>query len=165
MNSNNSNAGGWPACEMRAYLNNENSSTSIINSLPEELRNAIIDTMVVSGYHPSSATSNYVSTDKLYLLSPHEVWEDVGTSTLGISALDKSYNNTRQLDYYLKYNTTTVDYSSANKIYDGGSYYWWLRSARYNISTYFFAAASGGNWNNTAEADSADGVSPAFRIG
>ncbi len=67
------NVGGWPALTaevggMRDYLNSEQTSTSIYNSLPETLREAIIDTRVISGYE-KNATNNYTTTDKLYLLS------------------------------------------------------------------------------------------------
>lgn len=44
----------------------------IYNAIPEELRNGIIDTIVVSG-HGKSNTENFTSTDKLYLLSTAEI--------------------------------------------------------------------------------------------
>ena len=45
----------------------------IYNAIPEELRNGIIDTIVVLG-HWKSNTENFTSTDKLYLLSTAEIW-------------------------------------------------------------------------------------------
>ena len=64
------NIGGWPNASMRTFVNND-----IYNSLPADLKNAIIDTTVVSS-HGSSDTSNFTSTDKLYLLAPGEIWSD-----------------------------------------------------------------------------------------
>ena len=96
--------GGWEYSDMRSYLNSttyayENidySTTGIYSSLPEVIKNAIIDTTVVSG-HNSNDTTNFTSTDKLYLLSTHEVWEDVdGNTSSGIDRYDTAYNNTRQ---------------------------------------------------------------------
>ena len=42
MNSTDTNSGGWPASEMRTYVNN-----TIYNTLPLELKNVIIDTTVI----------------------------------------------------------------------------------------------------------------------
>ncbi len=156
---------------MRAYLNsttyaNENidySTTGIYSSLPEVLRNAIIDTIVVSGYGEVDST-NYTTTDKLYLLSTHEVWEDVDTSNYGINDDDTAYNNTRQLDYYAGLNVTTSSYSGAIKQYNSSNYYWWLRSAESVASHIFYYVGSNGSYY-IGTAPATNGVSPAFRIG
>ena len=171
------NVDGWPVSSMYAYLNDENDSTSIINSLPEVLRNAIIDTTVVSGHGRTSGETNFTSTDKLYLLSTHEVWEDVdGNTSSGLDYYDTAYNNTRQLDYYANlgitmgaYNNSTSsydgNYSGAIKKYNGSSPQWWLRSANsITITTdnfYDVFTDGGRNWN---PANLTLGVSPAFRI-
>ena len=152
--------GGWPASEMRTYVNSD-----IYNALPSELRSAIINTTVVSGHGSTSGETNFTSTDKLYLLSTHEVWEDVdGNTSRGIDYYDTAYNNTRQLDYYSSQNVTTSSYAGAIKQNGGSNYYWWMRSAdsRYNSS--FFIVNYYGNWNFNISSDSY-GVSPAFRIG
>ena len=62
------NVDGWPATEMRTYANGD-----FFNKLPSDLQNVIIDTKVISG-HSSKDTNNFTSTDKIYLLSAHEVW-------------------------------------------------------------------------------------------
>ena len=157
------NRGGWPASEMRTYLN-----TDIYNALPADLRSVIIPTTVVSGYG-SKDSANFTSTDKLYLLSPHEVWEDVdGDISSGIDYYDKSYSNTRQLDYYSSKEVTTSSYSAAIKQNNGSNAYWWLRSARSNYNNAFFRVTGNGHWDGnytmSTSADT-DGVSPAFRIG
>ncbi|MBR2998151.1 MAG: hypothetical protein IKF37_03625, partial [Bacilli bacterium] len=109
MNSTNTNVGGWPASAMRTYVN-----TDIYNALPTELKNGIIDITVVSGHGSTAGEANFTSTDKLYLLSTHEVWEDVdGNTSSGIDRYDTAYANTRQLDYYKGLNVTTSSYSGA----------------------------------------------------
>ena len=160
MNSTNTNVGGWPASEMRTYVNSD-----IYNALPSELKNGIINTTVVSGHGSTSGETNFTSTDKLYLLSTHEVWEDVdGITSGGIDRYDTAYNNIRQLDYYSSQNVTTSNYSGAIKQYNGSNAYWWLRSAYSSYINYFYAVNNSGHWVINSS-DTANGVSPAFRIG
>ena len=153
------NVDGWPASSMRTYVNND-----IYNALPVVIKNAIIDTTVVSGHGSTSGETNFTSTDKLYLLSSHEVWEDVdGNTSSGLDYIDTAYNNTRQLDYYKELNVTTSNYSSAIKKNGTSNSYWWLRSAS-SFGTYDFTGVSNnGNWNYNS-ANYTYGVSPAFRI-
>ena len=160
MNSTNTNVGGWPASEMRTYVNSD-----IYNALPEELRNGIINTTVVSSHGNTSGETNFTSIDKLYLLSTHEVWEDVdGDINDGIDYYDTAYNNTRQLDYYSSQNITTSDYSGVIKQRSGSNSYWWLRSAYSYTGNHFCTVRSDGRWYANASTDTY-GVSPAFRIG
>ena len=159
MNSTSTNVGGWQASSMRTYVNND-----IYNALPEVLRNAIIDTTVVSGHGSTAGETNFTSTDKLYLLSTHEVWEDVdGNTSIGIDNRDTAYANTRQLDYYQSQNVTTGSYSGAIKQYNGSNSWWCLRSANSYSANTFFIVNSNGDWNNNFAYDPG-GVSPAFRI-
>ena len=159
MNSTNTNVGGWPASSMRTYVN-----TDIYNALPEVIRNAIVNTTVVSGHGSTTGETNFTSTDKLYLLSTHEVWEDVdGNTSSGLDFGDTVYYNTRQLDYYAELNVTTSSYSGAIKRRNGSKAYWWLRSAYSDIVNYFYSVTSGGNLTNNY-ATNTNGVSPAFRI-
>ena len=156
--SGNGNIGGWPASEMRTYVNSD-----IYNALPEELRNEIIKTIVISG-HGANDSTNFRSVDNLYLLSTHEVWEDVdGNASGGIDYYDTAYNNTRQLDYYSSQNVTTSSYSGAIKKYNGSNDYWWLRSAESYVSNNFYRVDSNGSWFD-ANSGNPYGVSPAFRI-
>ena len=153
------NVDGWPASEMRTYVN-----TDIYNALPTELKNGIIDTTVVSGHGSTAGEENFTSTDKLYLLSTHEVLEDVDLNTsIGLDGNDTAYNNTRQLDYYAGLNVTTSGYSGAKKQRNGSNDYWWLRSAYSNDTNSFTNVGSYGYWYYYS-ANSAHGVSPAFRI-
>ncbi len=158
------NIGGWPASEMRTYLNDTNDSNNIINSLPAIIKNAIIDTKVVSGHGLTNGEINFTSTDKLYLLSTHEVFTDSdGNINSGIDKYDTAYHNTRQLDYYAGLNVTTSNRSEAMKK-NNNSRYWWLRSADVNTTYYFFYVDYDGGCSKT-NVHFSEGVSPAFRIG
>ena len=150
------NLGGWPATAMRAYLNGE-----FLAKLPSYLQSVIADTTVVSG-HGSNDSSNFTSTDKLYLLSTKEVWVD-GSSN-AVSSHDTAYNSTRQLDYYANNNVTTSNYSGAIKNYSGYAAWWWLRAANWYGSTNFVNVGSNGDWLNANASATGGGVAPAFRI-
>ncbi len=159
------NKGGWEYSDMRAYLNstiyaNENidySTTGIYSSLPEVLRNAIINTTVVSG-HGSVDTTNYTTTDKLYLLSRREVWNYTGS-------YDAAQGQTRQLDYYVNLGVTESNCSGAIKQRNGSNFVWWLRSAYPTYKGTFDGVSSNdGGWLYSV-ASNIHGVSPAFRIG
>ncbi|MBR2828646.1 MAG: hypothetical protein IKE70_05395, partial [Bacilli bacterium] len=132
------NKGGWEYSEMRTYVN-----TDIYNALPSALKSAIIETKVVSG-HGSNDTTNFTTTDKLYLLSTKEVWGKEGTSN--VITTDTAEAETRQLDYYKSQNVTTSSYSGAIKQRIGSNSIWWFRSANTNFNHTFFHVESSGNW-------------------
>ena len=155
MNDTPTNKNGWPATEMRTYLNGE-----FLAKLSSDLQSVIADTTVVSG-HGSNDSSNFTSTDKLYLLSTKEVWEDETSNP--VSSFDTAYNSTRQLDYYANNNVTTSNYRGAIKNYAGSDAWWWLRAANSNRNNNFLRVNSSGDWNN-GYAISSYGVAPAFRI-
>ena len=153
MNGTATNAGGWPATTMRTFVNND-----IYNSLPSELRNAIIDTTVVSGHGSTSGESNFTSTDKLYLLAPKEIYTDWSYS------YDTARDVTRQLDYYKNLGTSTSNYSGAIKKNGTSASTWWLRAAYSNTTTGFFRVIFNGDWRYDS-ATGTYGVAPAFRLG
>ena len=153
----NTNVGGWEASEMRTYANG-----AFFNNLPEDLRNVIIETKVVSGHGSTTGETNFTSTDKIYLLSSHEVWKD-GTSNQ-VSTYDTAYNQTRQLDYYKNLGVTTSSYSGAKKKYNNSNSYWWLRAAYYRDNDTFFIVYRDGDVTD-ALARSSFGFATAFRIG
>ena len=180
MNDTKTNVGGWPATSMRTFVNND-----IYNAIPSEIKNAIIDTTVVSGHGNTSGETNFTSTDKLYLLSTAEVWADAVSSSNGIDRIDEkllisplavpevegsdvNLNNdsarsvTRQLDYYKNLGVTSSNYSGAIK--KNGNYFWWHRSATSNSINTFFYVSSIGDFGN-CNATTTNGVSPAFRLG
>lgn len=151
MNSSGESIGGWEYSEMRDYVN-----TTIYNALPDEIKDNIIDTYVVSG-HESGKTSNYKTTDKLYLLSTKEVF---GTA-LDNDTVD---NETSQLDYYKSIGVTTSSYSGAiKKDQSGTSTYWWLRSADSNSISSFYNVDMFG-YRGITNAITTFDVSLAFRL-
>ena len=155
MNDTATNVGGWPATTMRTFVNND-----IYNAIPSELKNAIVDTTVVSGYG-SKDTENFISTDKLYLLSTAEVWAQGSSNTI---EYDTARDVTRQLDYYKNLGTSTSNYSGAIKKDKAGYDWWWLRAA-ISTSTYnFLNVRNNGDWNSS-NANDTNGVAPAFRLG
>ena len=157
MNSTNTNVGGWKDSAMRTYANG-----AFFNNLPEDLRNVIIDTKVVSGHGNTTGETNFTSTDKIYLLSAHEVYED-GTSNQ-VSSIDTAWNNTRRLDYYKNLGVTTSNYSGAIKKNNGSNSYWWLRAANSSYASYFLYVYDDGTWSHYY-AYGSNGFAPAFRIG
>ena len=150
------NVDGWPASSMYTFVNND-----MYNALPSELRNAIIDTVTVSGHGSTSGETSFTSTDKLYLLSTAEVWAQGSSNTI---STDTARDVTRQLDYYKNLNTDTVNYSPAIKNNGTSAGYWWLRAASSNRSSNFYCVNTDGDWIYNS-ASSTNGVSPAFRIG
>ena len=152
-NSSTSNTGGWSSSELRTFINND-----IYNALPVDLRNIIIDTIVVSG-HGKSDSTNFVTTDKLYLLAPKEIFSNWSNS------YDTAKSLTRTFDYYISAGVTTSNYSGAKKYKGTSAYYWWLRSAYSTSNSDFFRVNRSGGWSSSNTATAANGVSPAFRIG
>lgn len=154
---------------MRTYVNND-----IYNALPVVIKNAIIDTTVVSA-HGSKNFTNFTSIDKLYLLSTHEVLKDVdGNTSKGINYYDTAYYNTRQLDYYANLGVTigvfnsnpysfAGNHSSAIKKNGTSNSWWWLRAA-YSTGDYYFYFVDNDGGCMGAQANYTYGVSPAFRI-
>ena len=147
------NKDGWPASSMYTFVNND-----IYNAIPSEIKNAIIDTTVVSG-HGSEDTENFTSTDKLYLLAPKEVYADWTDNYY-----DTAKDLTRALDYYKNLGISTSNYSGAIKKDGTSADWWWLRAAFSNGSGYFYGVSDDGALIYTG-ANSTSGVSPAFRIG
>ena len=152
MNDTNTNVGGWPSTSMRTFVNND-----IYNAIPDEIKNEIIDTTVISG-HGKSNTENFTSTDKLYLLSTAEVWAQGSSNTISD---DAARDVTRQLDYYKNLGTSTTNRSGAVK---KSGYAWWLRVANSSDNNNFYRVNNRGDWSNN-NASTTNGVSPAFRLG
>ena len=155
MNDTGTNVGGWPASSMYTFVNND-----IYNAIPSEIKNAIIDTTVVSG-HGSEDTKNFTSTDKLYLLSIAEVWAQGSSNTISD---DAAIDVTRQLDYYKNLVETPSNYNGAIKKKGTSASAWWLRTATSNTNNYFYIVDKDGH-RNTYIADYTRSVAPAFRLG
>ena len=143
------NAGGWPACNMRTYVN-----STIYNALPAELRNAIINTTVISS--SADTSTNYTSTDKIYLLSHVEVFGSNDDLDGEFDTVTRAH--TRQLDFYEQLS------QDAKKKYNNGYIQWWLRSAKLTTSRmWLYITEWGGTLGTYAYIDYV-GVSPAFRL-
>ncbi len=153
MNDTDTNVGGWPASSMYTFVNND-----IYNAIPSEIKNAIIDTTVVSG-HGKSDTENFTSTDKLYLLTLKEIYTDWGAISY-----DTAKDLTRTLDYYTNIGVTTSSYSGAIKKNGTSPARWWFRAAGSSANRNFCGVSSNGRYN-TDYATYTYGVSPAFRLG
>ena len=153
MNDNgDTNVGGWPATSMRTFVNND-----IYNAIPEEIKNAIIDTTVVSGHGPND-TANFTSTDKLYLLAPKEIYTDFNDTA------DTARDVTRQLDYYKNLGTSTSNYSGAIKKSGTSASCWWLRAINSQYDDNFYYVITDGD-NTDHMVVSPSGLAPAFRLG
>ena len=152
MNTAYSNTGGWNNAEMNTFINN-----NIYNALPNELKEIIIDTIVVSSYGKND-TANFTTTNKLYLLAPKEIYTDY-TETA-----DTAKDLTRILDYYKEKRVTMNSYANAIKYNNSTATWWWLRNVPSSNSGNFFGVNVTGILNNNY-AHFVGGVSPAFRIG
>lgn len=145
------NVGGWRDSKIRTYANGE-----FYNKLPSELKNIIINTKVISGHGSTEGENNFETVDKLYLLSPKEVWGVNGGT---------AYNKTRQLDYYaVKSVTNSSNYDLAIKKHNKVHTSWWLRDAGPAENNYFFYVNYTGEWYRYLS-NYKYGVAPAFRIG
>ena len=156
MNNTATNVGGWPVSIMRTFVN-----TDIYNLLPTDLKSGITDTTVVSGHGSTSGETNFTSTDKLYLLSTAEIWEQDPSNIL---EYDTARDVTRQLDYYKNLNVTTNNYDAVMKKNKTNYSAWWLRSASSEYANYFLEVNNDGDWFDDS-ASNYHGVSPAFKIG
>ena len=174
------NIGGWKNSEIRKYVNND-----IYNLLPLELKSSIIDNKVISG-HGKKDNSNFMTKDKLYLLSSVEVWgeafEDTQSNNNNNNYLKKPLSVTRnknnsskinQLSHksisnYNYMNVNSYNYSCAIKKYNNENFNWWLRSALFYpedtyTSSFNIVYKDGENYSSLVRVE--NGVSPAFRIG
>ena len=154
--------GGWPASEIRRYMNNE-----IYNALPNDLKSKIIDTYVVSGYGPDDS-SVFESIDKLYALNVSELYasseQQPFTFSDAMYEVVASQNRTRKIDYY--YNVNFINNERKTTHYcpeDGmGADYFTRTPSKENdilwISSSYFGGIS------TTNIDGVSGVSPVFRI-
>ena len=156
MNDTKTNVGGWPATSMRTFVNND-----IYNAIPSEIKNAIIDTTVVSGHGSTGGETNFTSTDKLYLLAPGEVWTDWSTFQY---TYDTAKDLTRTLDYYTVQGVTIYTYDEAIKKNGISTSEWWLRAAYSYYDNLFYNVVSYGDYD-CGSALNTYGVAPAFRIG
>ena len=162
MNDINTNSGGWEDSAMRTYVNGT-IYDALVSAIGDTNKTMIIDTTVVSG-HESGKTTNYTTTDKVYLLSTREVWGKKETFNQIDNDNADGDTITRQLDYYENKNVSTRRYSGAKKQYGGSYKEWLLRSAVSTNTNQFCSVQTNGDWIRCAGSYTR-GVSPAFRLG
>ena len=162
MRDTDTNLSGYPATLVYDYLKN-----TLYSQLPSDLQTVIKPTRVISG-HGSNDTTNFTTTDKLYLLSSEEVY---GTDDGQYHFYDTAYGTSHQLEYYsnngVTYSTSSwngTNLDKAIKQYNSSNTWWWLRPARSGYSYRFALVYSTGGWSSYG-ADITYGVAPAFRIG
>lgn len=137
MNKQNTNKGGWAACDMRRYLNK-----TIFSLLPDDLQAVIAPTKVVQVVDGERVETE----DKLFLLSRTQVFGK-GPWT------DREPEDT-QLDCFTREKDRVKECGS------NGTWFWWLRSAG-NSSSYFSTVGSSGH-GYTNGASSSSGVALGF---
>ena len=157
INSTSTTRGSWSATTIRTFVNND-----IYNLLPTDLKKGILNTNVITG-HGNSEDNNSTSTDKLYLLSPIEIYGSVSTT------YDSAINVTNQLDYYKQNNVSlnSYDFAIKNTVVSGGTgsaNAWWTRTPAQIMDGQFMMVTDTGNLYSTYLTQQL-GVSPAFRIG
>ena len=162
MRDTNTNVSGYPATLVYDYLKN-----TLYSQLPSDLQTVIKPTRVISG-HGSNDSTNFTTTDKLYLLSSEEVY---GIDDGQYHFYDTAYGTSHQLEYYsnngVTYSTSSwngTNLDKAIKQYNSSNTWWWLRPANSGNSVSFADVTSNGIWGGYT-ADTTNGVAPAFRIG
>lgn len=123
MNERWTNAGGWPACDMRRYLNN-----TVFDLLPDDLQAVIKPTTITQVIGGETVTCE----DKLFLLSRTQVF--------GRGPWTEREPDDTQLDIFL------TERDRVKLCGDKGTWFWWLRSAGYTNS--FDYVLSTGNYYN-----------------
>ncbi len=139
----------WKNSELRAYING-----TLYNSLPNELKNVIVSTQVVSSKLSNESAQ---TEDKLYLLTRNEI---IGESSFGEYLTEE----TKQLDYYKNLGVTSSDSTEAIKQYNGSDSSWWLRTAGLRNGYFNFVGLTGSCTDGSYGYASILGISPAFRI-
>ena len=93
------------------------------------------------------------------MLVPKEIY------TNWSSSFGTAKNLTRTLDYYTSIGITTGNYSGVIKKNGTSDLMWWYRTADPYYDSSFIGEGTTGSYIRSDYANSANGVSPAFRIG
>ena len=157
MNSNDSNAGGWVASEMRKWLSGEGAKL-----LPDDLLNAIaVVDKDANGIGKTGSSSSIATTsDKLWLYSSIEV--------AGAPSSEAKYANTygNEGTQYLLFRNQSAARNKSNSIlakkYEGEYHSWYLRSAYIDDNDRFIRVDPDGNPSNAIGAKRTLTVVPGF---
>lgn len=159
MNQTDTNAGGWEASQMRAYLNGDGMAL-----LPEDLKKVVapVDKLTNNVGETQDVSAVTTTSDSLWLLSAAELCGSIDWYS------DPSYNavlNAEGFEYQL-FRDTAVDSSNANDIlvknYQNSPYNWWVRSPYPGRSDLFQLVYSVGNPRDGGYAGGSIGVVPGF---
>jgi hypothetical protein len=156
MNKDASNAGGYPASEMREYLTPVTQVDGSGNFLTG-LENAGVPEEVLRGPSRTISTKDGTTTINDLLWLP-TIWEMTGKA--GDSYLETEGNQAR-LEYY--YSSTSNGDSLRQKTASVPDIYYWLASAS-DSSTRFCVAQNDGNMDADYSAANVIGVAPAFCV-
>ncbi len=141
MNQTDTNAGGWEASQMRAYLNGDGMAL-----LPEDLKKVVapVDKLTNNVGETQDVSAATTTSDSLWLFSAAELCGSIDWYS------DPSYNavfNAEGFEYQL-FRDMAVDSSNANDIlvknYQNSPYFWWGRSPDPGDSAYFLIVSSDG---------------------
>ncbi|NCA32989.1 DUF6273 domain-containing protein [Adlercreutzia muris] len=159
MNQTDTNAGGWEASQMRAYLNGDGMAL-----LPEDLKKVVapVDKLTNNVGETQDVSAVTTTSDSLWLLSAAELCGSIDWYS------DPSYNavlNAEGFEYQL-FRDTAVDSSNANDIlvknYQNSPIFWWVRSPNPYYSVIFQIVYSDGNPYFIDHASYSYGVVPGF---
>ncbi|MEB1813921.1 DUF6273 domain-containing protein [Adlercreutzia mucosicola] len=159
MNAETTNAGGWEASQMRAYLNGDGMAL-----LPEDLKKVVapVDKLTNNVGETQDVSAATTTSDSLWLFSAAELCGSIDWYS------DPSYNavlNAEGFEYQL-FRDMAVDSSNANDIlvknYQNSPDYWWERSPIPGYSGIFRNVSSVGNPINDGYAGLSHGVVPGF---
>jgi len=133
MNSTDTNAGGWEASGMRAWLQGE-----FYNTLPAEVTNVIVPVNKTYGDYNGGSYTTKTCVDNVWIPSMHEVF-GASYDDWGVEAYGADYT-----DYF------TDEIARAKVEPVGDAINWWLRSSYSLHSRNFRYVNSGHNSNNPA---------------
>lgn len=159
MNQTDTNAGGWEASQMRAYLNGDGMAL-----LPEDLKKVVapVDKLTNNVGETQDVSAATTTSDSLWLFSAAELCGSIDWYS------DPSYNavlNAEGFEYQL-FRDMAVDSSNANDIlvknYQNSPRDWWERSPRPNYSDLFQYVGSDGYPGYGGDAGNSHGVVPGF---
>lgn len=155
MNQTDTNAGGWEASQMRAYLNGDGMAL-----LPEDLKKVVapVDKLTNNVGETQDVSAATTTSDSLWLFSAAELCGSIDWYS------DPSYN-AEGFEYQL-FRDMAVDSSNANDIlvknYQNSPFPWWGRSPDPSDSVRFKYVSSDGNPYYCGNAGSSIGVVPGF---
>lgn len=156
MNATNNNAGGYPASELRVFLEGAEGDGS--GPFAVGLKNAIGDYLYTVRRYASRKGAMAWNNYTVFLPTEKEVGVPYYVS-------DTIYSGDEKDDYDLQIRWPIFQVRAAQKQYNGawGSW-WWIASPCQNVSTNFCIVSRTGLIRDTSASDTDGGVAPAFCI-